>query len=106
MSEALIEIQTHEFNEKTAQGVVFLDFYADWCGPCRMMAPVIEKLAVEFKGQIQFYKFDVDSDREIPTRFKIFSIPTFVILKDGQEVERVVGIKDEEGMKACLTPHL
>ncbi len=78
------------------KGVVFVDFYAEWCGPCKMTAPIIEQLATEQKD-IVFYKVDVDKNSELASQYSIFSIPTFVIFKDGQIAAQFSGAMGKEG---------
>lgn len=70
---------------------VLVDFYADWCGPCKMMAPVVEKLAQELDGQVKVGKINVDDEPELAQRYRVVSIPTFLILKDGEVKETCVG---------------
>ena len=78
------------------KGVVFVDFYAEWCGPCKMTAPIIEQLATEQKD-ITFYKVDVDQNSELASQYSVFSIPTFVIFKDGQIAAQFSGAMGKEG---------
>lgn len=80
-------------NEK---GVVFVDFYAEWCGPCKMTAPIIEQLAAEQKD-VTFYKIDVDQNSELASQYSVFSIPTFVIFKNGQIAAQFSGAMGKEG---------
>lgn len=70
---------------------VLVDFYADWCGPCKMMAPVVEKLAEEFDGKVKVGKINVDEEPELAQKYRVVSIPTFLILKDGEVKETSVG---------------
>ena len=70
---------------------VMVDFYADWCGPCKMMSPVIEQLAKEYEGKIKVFKLNVDNAQEIAGQFGVSSIPTVVFFKDGKVIDRFVG---------------
>jgi thioredoxin 1 len=70
---------------------VFVDFWAEWCGPCKSMDPVVEKLAKQFAGRITFGKLNVDEEPEIATRFDVFSIPTFMIFRSGKPLDAVIG---------------
>lgn len=70
---------------------VVIDFYADWCGPCKMIAPVIEELATDYEGKVKIGKLNTDENRGIATKYNVMSIPTIILLKDGQVVETVVG---------------
>ena len=73
--------------------VVLVDFWAAWCAPCRMIAPVVEDLAIELGSQVKFVKMDIDANREVPTQLGIISIPTLIIFKDGQAADRTVGYR-------------
>lgn len=70
---------------------VLLDFFATWCGPCKMLAPIIEELASEYEGKVKIFKVDVDNDPELARQFDIASIPTLVLLKNGEPVDKHVG---------------
>ena len=78
---------------------VFVDFYADWCGPCKMMSPVIDKLAQEYDGKIKVGKVNVDENGNLAVRYGIMSIPNMVFFKGGQPVDRVVGAIPKPAMK-------
>ncbi len=75
---------------------VLVDFYADWCGPCKMMAPVIEELAEELQGKAKVGKINIDENTNIAVKYDVMSIPTLIIFKDGKEVKRFVGVRDKE----------
>jgi thioredoxin 1 len=91
-SENLTHVKTiEEFEAVTAKGVCLVDFYADWCGPCRALAPTINRLADEFKGKVKVLKINVDDFPELARRYGANSIPNVVILKNGSEIDRVVG---------------
>lgn len=81
------------------KGLVFVDFYADWCGPCRMTGPIIEELANELKD-IFFVKVNVDENPQLTSEYQVFSIPTFIIFKDGKTVHQFVGAMGKEGFLA------
>ena len=72
---------------------VFVDFWATWCGPCRMVGPFVEQLADEFDGQVTFVKVDVDEEPDLARRYQIYSIPNMIIFKDGEIVEQIVGAR-------------
>ena len=81
---------------------VLVDFYAEWCGPCKMAAPVLDKLADELSGKISIVKMDVDENSESPSKFGVMSIPTVILFKDGKEIDRKVGFGGEQGYREML----
>lgn len=85
---------------------VLVDFWAPWCGPCRMMAPTIESLAKELDGKVKVGKVNIDEHNVYAGKFNIMSIPTFLIFKDGSVVEQLVGVIDKDEMKARIEKHI
>jgi len=85
---------------------VLIDFWAAWCGPCRMVAPVIEQLAKELSGKVRVGKLDVDANQATAGRFRVQSIPSLLIFKDGKEVDRVVGAQSKEAILQRLQVYL
>jgi thioredoxin 1 len=81
---------------------VVVDFWAPWCGPCRMLAPTIEKLAGELNGKVKVGKMNTDENQETPGGLRISAIPTVLVFNDGKEVERLVGVNTEAKFKAAL----
>jgi len=94
------------FDAEAGQGVVLIDFWAPWCGPCRMQAPIIEKVAKAMAGKAKVGKCNVDEASKVAERFGIRSIPTLIVLKDNQEVERFVGVQREEDLISTLKKHI
>ncbi len=83
-------------------GVVLIDFFAEWCGPCKMLAPTIEKLSTEYAGKVKIGKLDVDANPNVAGKFQIVSIPTLIYFKNGQPVGMDMGFKSEEYLKNKL----
>lgn len=83
-------------------GAVLVDFYADWCGPCKMMAPVIDQIAIDYEGRLTVGKLDVDSAQDIAMRYGIMGIPTLGYFRDGKLVDRLVGYPGPGGVKAFV----
>lgn len=100
------ELTDQTFDEKTNNGVTFTDFWATWCGPCRMQSPVIEQLAEEMGDKVFFSKVDVDANQETAAKFGIMSIPTMLIKKDGQVVDTIVGYHTKEQLQKKLEEYI
>lgn len=96
MAVPLVNQDTFQKDVLEAKGAVFVDFYADWCGPCKVTSPLIEELSDEFKN-IKFLKVDVDKNPELAQQYSIFSIPTFMIFKEGKVASQFVGAMGKEG---------
>ena len=94
------QISAADFQEKvlSADKPVLVDFFATWCGPCKMMAPVIEEVAAEMDGQAYVYKLDIDESMDIARGLSIMSVPTFIVFKDGQAAARIMGAQPKEAI--------
>ena len=103
MSEHLKYLNDDNFQETIKQGVTLVDFYADWCGPCKMIGPLVEQLAVELDGKATIAKLDIETAQKTTSSFSVTSIPTIIIFKDGKEVKRFVGVKDKATLEAAIT---
>lgn len=90
------------FDTTIANGITLVDFYADWCGPCRRIAPVIEELAGEMQGQATIAKLDVEQAQKTTASFQVMSIPTIILFKNGKEINRIVGLTDKENLKKMI----
>lgn len=85
---------------------VLVDFWAAWCGPCRMVGPIVEQLAKDFQEQLTVYKLDVDNNGDTAIQYQVQSIPTLILFKDGKPAQRIVGYMPKERLLAQLKPHL
>ena len=101
---ATVEITDTNFETEVleASNTVVLDFWAEWCGPCKMIGPILEELATEMGDQIKVGKINVDEHRGVPQRFQIQAIPTLLIFKNGEVVDRVVGVETKDNLVSKL----
>lgn len=99
MSNAL-SLTAAAFSEKieNGNGVALIDFWAAWCGPCRMLAPVIDEVAADFEGRAEIYKVNVDEEGELAAKFGIMSIPTLIIFKNGEVFDKIVGVVPKDAI--------
>ncbi len=93
------------FDEFIAEGVVVVDFFATWCGPCKMLAPILDKVASDMP-QVKFGKVDVDQSMDLARRFGIRSIPDVLIFKDGAQVDHMLGLRDEDEIVETISQYL
>src|SRR3990167_2571237 len=100
----MIDLQDTTFEEKVLKSTkpVLVDFWAPWCGPCKMAAPVLEELSVSYKDQIEILKMNVDENPVIPPKYQIFSIPTTVLFKGGVEIGRQVGFSGKNAFEELI----
>ncbi|MFB9274668.1 thioredoxin [Cohnella cellulosilytica] len=101
-----VAITKDNFSENVAQGVSLLDFWAPWCGPCKMQLPIVEELSEELKGTATIAKVNVDEEPELASQFGVMSIPTLILFKDGQPVDKLVGLQSKEALKARIQNQL
>ena len=99
-------VGSNEFNNEVKDGVVIVDFFADWCGPCKMLAPIFEEVGNEMEGKAKFIKVNVDEARDIADKFRISTIPTMIVLKIGEKKEVSVGFMPKEKIKEMVEKHL
>ena len=104
-----VNILTDENFDRAISGATLptlVDFWADWCMPCKMMTPIIETMARDFAGRIYFAKLNTDQNRMTQARFRVMSIPNFILFKDGHQVNQVLGAVGRQGIEAILKVHL
>ncbi|MDH7489102.1 MAG: thioredoxin [Anaerolineae bacterium] len=106
--ENVIQLTDANFDKEVVESSLptLTDFWAAWCGPCKMIAPIVEQLAQEYAGKMKVTKLDVDQNPTVATRFGVMSIPTLILFKNGQPVERIVGYMPKEKLVERLKPHL
>ena len=101
---AVIHVTEENFKAETNEGLVLVDFYADWCGPCKMLAPVLDELASEVKD-VKIVKVNVDNAKTLAADFKVTSIPNVTLLKDGEILYQEVGFKPKEMLLQLIESH-
>jgi len=99
-------ISEKNFQEKTAKGVVLVDFFANWCGPCRMMGPILEDVKEELGDAVEIYKVDVDEDNALARKFGVMSIPSLFIFVDGKEQEKHIGLWAKNDVVNALNKYI
>ena len=102
---AIINATDQTFTTDTSEGVVLVDFWAPWCGPCKMIAPVLQELDTEIGDKAKIVKVDVDENQETAGKFGVMSIPTLIVLKDGEVVDKVVGFQPKEALAELIAKH-
>jgi len=98
----VIEISDRDFEQQVLKSSlpVVVDFWAPWCGPCRMIGPIVEKLSEEFKGKLKFCKVNVDENQQLASKYKVMSIPTLIFFKNGQLIEQSMGAVPEKTLRS------
>jgi thioredoxin 1 len=104
MAEGILEVTAASWEQEVLNesGLVLIDFWAVWCGPCRMIAPTVEELAKEYAGKVKVVKLNTDENPEIASRYKIMGIPTLMFFKSGQKIDQIVGAVPKPQLKAKL----
>ena len=105
---AAIHVTKDNFKQEVLEAdvPVLVDFWAEWCGPCQMLAPVMEELSEELSGKAEFYNADSDENMGLAQEYRIVSIPAVIVLKDGVEVARTVGFQPKDAMRSFIEEHL
>ena len=98
-------INSQEFDNTIESGVVVVDFFATWCGPCKMLSPVIDELSGELE-KVNFVKVDIDKSMDLAQKFKIVSVPTLKVFKNGEEVDTLMGFMPKEVLKSKVEAHI
>ena len=99
---SLLHLTADNFDEVISSGTVLVDFWADWCMPCKMVAPIIDELAAEYEGAVTIAKVDCDAEQGLAQRYSVMSIPTVILFKDGLESQRIVGAQPKAAYQAAL----
>ena len=102
MSDLIQVVGSNDFDAATQSGVVLVDFFATWCRPCRMQLPILEQIAPEFEDRAKIIKVDTEQSQDVAGKFGVQSIPTLVLLKNGQKVSQFVGLQQMETLKTAL----
>jgi thioredoxin 1 len=98
-----VALTKENFTQSVESGVSLVDFWAPWCGPCKMQLPIVEELATELEGQATIAKINVDEQPELASQFGVMSIPTLILFKDGQPVDKMVGLQSKDALKAKIS---
>jgi len=102
---AILDVTDKTFAEETAEGLVLADFWAPWCGPCKMIAPVLDELHEEMGDKVKIVKLNVDDNQETAGQYGVMSIPTLLLMKDGNVVDTVVGFQPKEALESLINKH-
>lgn len=100
------KISKNEFEQVKNDEIAVIDFSAEWCGPCKMLAPVMEEVSEEFGDSVSFYNIDVDENMDIAQMYKIVSIPALILLKKGKKVDMQIGFQPKDGVVSFIKSHL
>jgi len=103
---SIVNITDDTFKNEISNGLVLVDFWAPWCGPCKMIAPVLEEINEEIGDQVKIGKLNVDDNQVTTAEFGVMSIPTLLLFKDGEVVEKVIGFQPKENLVELISNHL
>lgn len=101
---SVVNLNEKNFEEEVLKSdkTILIDFWASWCGPCKMMSPVVDEIAEEMKGTVKVCKINIDEEQNLAVKYNVMSIPTFVVIKGGKEIGRTIGVQDKEEIKKML----
>lgn len=101
---AVVSLNEKNFEEEVLKSnkIVLIDFWASWCGPCKMMSPVVDQIAEEMNDNVKVCKVNIDEEQNLAVKYNVMSIPTFVVIKEGREIGRTIGVQDKEEIKKFL----
>lgn len=103
---AIEHVTDQNFADKIAEGLVLVDFWAPWCGPCKMIAPVLEEIDGEMSDKVKIVKLNVDENQETAGKYGIMSIPTLLLMKDGNIVDQVIGFQPKDALVSVINKHV
>ena len=101
---SVVNLNEKNFEEEVLKSdkTILIDFWASWCGPCKMMSPVVDEIAEEMNGTVKVCKINIDEEQNLAVKYNVMSIPTFVVIKAGKEIGRTIGVQDKEDIKKIL----
>ncbi|MGH8957853.1 MAG: thioredoxin [Acidimicrobiia bacterium] len=107
MTENTVTLDTSSFDQTIAEGTpILVDFWAEWCGPCRLVAPILDEMATEYDGKLRIGKLNVDENPQISGEYDVMSIPTLILFQDGVEKKRIIGARPKHNLVSELSEYL